>query len=161
MGVPEKIRLVPPKTRLIGSAIALCLLPFSLLANATYQVLAPDTVSAGKEGEIHILFSVDSPWYIYAPTGVNVLDGMVETSVTFAPTDEIQVANAIFPDAVRKGKYEVFEGEAIKIVQPIRVRPKVQHGTYRIRGVIEYQVCKFDVCLPPARDNVQALIVVN
>ena len=161
MGIPEKVMLVPPKTQLVGCVIALCLLPLSLLANATYQVLVPDEIAAGSEAEIRIVFSIDSPWYIYAPTGVNVLDGMVETNISFEATDEIQTADAKFPEAVRKGKYEVFEGEGIEIVQPIRVRPRISAGSYRIRGIVEYQVCKFDVCLPPARDNVQVRIVVD
>lgn len=116
-----------------------------------FKVEAPASVQAGKESAIRVVFDIESPWYIYAPTGANAPFEMLETYVVFEPTKSIQVGDAEFPAHTDMGPYDVYSGPEIAIVQPIRVRPRTEPGTYRLSGNIGFQVCKRDTCLPPMK----------
>ena len=127
-----------------------------------WRVTAPDSIRAGEEGEIQVVFDVAAPWYIYVPGGGGSADGMVETRISFEATDVIQTAEPRYPEETSyASEYLVYEGEGVTITQPFRVRPRTAQGQYRLDGIIEYQVCKFDICLPPARERVRVEIGVR
>ena len=125
-------------------AAAMLTNPVSLSVEAPEEALRP-----GEESEIRLVLSVESPWYIYAPTGVNKGQGMAETAVRMRQSEAVQYKSAIFPEALSYGGFDVLLGESIVLRQPLRIRTAVKPGETRVRGNVDYQVCKPDLCLPP------------
>ena len=128
---------------------------------ATYRIIQPDSVSAGEEFTISVVFDIERPWYLYAQSDAVQSMGMTAMSVRFESNDEVQVAAPIYPAQIQRGDIGIFWGQDVTIVQPIRVRPLSEPGAYRIRGTIRYQACKADMCLPPVRDDVRLTIQVK
>ena len=128
---------------------------------AKYRLEMPVAVEAGEETAVFVIFDIEPPWYIYAPTGTAVAVGMLETSVSFEPTETIQTAEVQYPKPVEKGPFHIYEGEGIALIQRLRVRPLTEPGEYTIKGKVQYQVCKPDVCLPPVRDDIRVRLNVK
>lgn len=150
--------------RLIQSSVwisAFSLFSGLAFAQFNYDVETPPETRAGAEAIVEIVIHVDPPWYVYAPnSGADAL-GMVETTVAFAATDAIQVASPIYPPTKTRSGYSVFQGRSLVIRQPIRIRPRASPGHHALKGTITYQVCKRDICLPPASDELAIRIVVE
>lgn len=125
-------------------AAALLADPVSLTVEAPEGPLRP-----GEESKAHLTLSVEAPWYIYAPTGVNEPQGMTETAVEMRPSEQAQFKPAVFPDAEARGNFETFSGHKITIEQPFRIRAGTPSGGAVVRGDVVYQACKEDLCLPP------------
>lgn len=125
-------------------AAALLTNPVSLSVEAPEGALRP-----GEESEIRLVLSVEAPWYIYAPTGVNQAQDMTETAVRMRRSEAVQYRPAVFPEAIAHGSFEVFLGDSIIVTQPLRIRTSAAAGETRVRGNLDYQVCKPDLCLPP------------
>ena len=133
----------------------------ALLANPiSLSVEAPEGVlRSGEESEIRLVLSVEAPWYIYAPTGINKAQDMTETAVRMRRSEAVQYRPAVFPEAVSYGSFEVFLGDSIIVTQPLRIRTSAEAGVTRVRGNVDYQVCKPDLCLPP--DTIRFDVQVN
>ena len=127
----------------------------------TYELTVSKSVRAGDEAEIVVIFDIKDPWYVYAPTGANVAQGMTETSLQFEPHEYVQFSAPKYPVFVRRSSFHVFEGSDIRVVQSVRIRPRTAPGTYPVRGTLEYQLCKIDTCLPPMRDDILITIDVE
>ena len=144
----------------LAAVLAACLVatpvPASLLA---FAAETPEPTAASEEGEIRLFLSLQESWYIYAPTGLNAAQGMIETAVEMTPSDHVQFADAVFPAPRDRGGFSVFAGEEIVIIQPFRVRPRTEPGDYRVRGAIDYQTCDDEICLPP--DRVEFTVVIR
>lgn len=132
-------------------------LVIALLAASTYaspldlSTEVPAAILAGEQGQLRLVLALESPWYIYAPTGVNAAQDMVETDVVMRRHERIQFADALFPEALPYGGFAIFDGDEIVITQPFRVRPRTEPGEYRIRGGVDYQACDGEICLPSDR----------
>lgn len=116
----------------------------------TYTVQKPDEVEKGKLFNINILLSVEPDWYIYAPTGTNAAQGMIETKIVFTlPKGISRVGKMEVPEPLYKEGFEVLQGnivmhQAFKAAKP---------GAYTITGKITYQSCSTDVCLLPVTEK--------
>ena len=135
---------------------------FLLQATLTMTATAPkEPLAPGEEAEIEIVLSVPAPWYIYAPTGVNEAQGMVETAVEMRNNDTAQYRPAVFPDPVPYGAHDVFLGDGITLRQPLRIRFSAEPGEAILRGDVFYQLCKPDLCLPPSSSNIRVRVNVE
>ena len=112
----------------------------------TVEAQAP--VTAGEQGELRLVLRLESPWYIYAPTGGNAAQDMLETGVTMRRHEQIQFAGAKFPAAEPYGTFTIFTGDIV-VTQPFRVRPRTEAGVYGVHGAVDYQICDGEICLPP------------
>lgn len=125
----------------------------------SYTVRAPDTVQRGKRFEVSVRFDIQEPWYIYAPTGKNAAQGMIESKVRFRLPEGITEAEALqLPRSRSKGSYEVYEGMGVTMSQALLASEGAQPGPHEIKVGIRYQVCKSEICLPPVIAEVGAAI---
>ena len=139
-----------PLSRRAFGAIAVCMSSGSAIAqNLEYDI--PELVYARPGEEVRVLINVsfDPPWYIYSDDERNTDSGSMPTSVEFAAVPHIQLAEVAYPPGVDVGTAEIYLGPTVEIVQPIRVRPRAKAGRYKVEGVLIYQLCKIDLCLPP------------
>jgi hypothetical protein len=131
----------------------------SLFAGAAYAQNVGLTVSrgsgavvhAGEVGELRLILTMDPPWYVYAPTGTNARQGLVETQVHVASSQQIQFADPKYPQAKPYGAFDVWRGRGNVIRQPFRVRPRIPPGRYLVKIYVDYQTCNGRTCLPPDR----------
>jgi DsbC/DsbD-like thiol-disulfide interchange protein len=121
-----------------------------------YTFAAPKLVSAGKEFDVKVVFDMAAGWHIYAPTGRNAANGMIETTVKFDVPEGIETVGAVlFPEG------EVFYGKGIEMVQTLQAKDGVKSGKYSIDAKVRYQTCNADMCLPPVTETVSAVIEVK
>ena len=138
--------------RRLTAGLAACFTAAPALASPlAFTAETPEPAAVGAEGEIRLVLSLEEPWYIYAPTGLNAAQGMIETAVEMTPSDHVQFAAAVFPAPRDLGGFSVLAGDEIVVIQPFRVRPRTEPGEYRVRGAIDYQTCDDEICLPPDR----------
>jgi hypothetical protein len=109
------------------------------------------TVRAGQVGEVRLTLTMNAPWYVYAPTGTNARQGLIETQVSVAPNERIQFAAPRYPRSQRYGAFDVWRGRGNVIGLSFRVRPRTPAGQYRVSGYVNYQTCNGPTCLPPDR----------
>lgn len=144
------------------SAIAVCMLSAPAIAqNLAYDI--DEVVHARPGDDIRVLvnLSFDPPWYIYTDDERNADSGSTPTSVEFTAVPHVQVAQAVYPPGVDVGTAEIYLGPTVDIVQPIRVRPRAKAGRYKVEGVLIYQLCKVDLCLPPEDVDVNFEVLVE
>ena len=97
-------------------------------------------------------------WYIYAPTGRNALNGMVETNVEFEFPDVFRADGAVHYPAYRyKDVYDVYM-EKTAMSQAVVTASGAKPGTYEVTARVTFQVCKEDLCLPPRTESLTAAI---
>lgn len=102
---------------------------------------------------------LEDGWYIYAPTGRNSKQGMIETKIAFdLPTEFAAKHDVRMPAYQYKGSFEVFFRKNVKFEQSFNVASDAQAGTYQIGGEITYQTCKDDLCLPPKTELLTASV---
>ena len=142
------------------AGLAACFAAVPVLASPlAFTAEIGEPTAAGEEGRIRLVLSLQESWYIYAPTGLNAAQGMIETAIEMTANEYVQFADAVFPAPRDRGGYSVFAGEEIVIIQPFRVRPRTEPGDYRVRGAIDYQTCDDEICLPP--DRVEFTVVIR
>lgn len=116
-------------------------------------------LKAGKLFSIEVELSVEPGWYIYAPTGSNAAQGMIETQVVFTLPEGLNKAGRMHvPDATLKDGYEVFTGGEITLSQPIKAK---KPGVYVLKGRIVYQTCSTGVCMPPLTEHFETTVTIN
>lgn len=127
-----------------------------------YRLSNPVQVSAGKEFDIKVIFDLDADWHIYAPTGNNSAQGMVETKVTFQLPEGIELVGRLeMPEPYGSGSYEVFYGEGIEMIQTLKATDELKAGKYNIKAKVRYQTCNPELCLPAMTGNLSAVIEVK
>lgn len=127
-----------------------------------YTIQQPAEVRPGSAFRVDILFTIQSGWYIYAPTGANAAQGMIETNVTFSlPRGIVREGKMKLPDPHFKNGHEVYEGDSIMVSQALKIAPGLKPGPYEIEGTIIWQTCNSDICLPPVTDEIRILIDVK
>jgi DsbC/DsbD-like thiol-disulfide interchange protein len=127
-----------------------------------YSIQRPDEVRQGEKFAVGVLFMVKPGWYIYAPTGANASQGMIETSVRFSlPRGIVRAGKMKVPDPHFKNGHEVYEGDSIMVSQALKIAPGLTPGQYEIKGQVTWQTCNSDLCLPPITAEVVILIDVK
>ena len=147
--------------RVLGAIIACLSSGSSIAQNLAYDI--DEVVYARPDEEVGVLInlSFDPPWYIYTDDERNADSGSTPTSVEFTAVPHVQVAQAVYPPGVDVGTAEIYLGPTVDIVQPIRVRPRAKAGRYKVEGVLIYQLCKVDLCLPPEDVDVNFEVLVE
>lgn len=129
---------------------------------ASFKIVQPAPVKAGKEIIASVVFDMQDGWYIYAPTGNNTSQGMLETTLTLQLPKGFRLAGKLrMPQPYFKGPFEVFEGKNIKISQPLTTEAGLKPGTYEISGSILYQTCNSNVCLAPRTEDVKIVVQIK
>lgn len=134
----------------------------SLEGPVNYKVQAPMAVHAGDQFSIAVIFNVQESWYIYAPTGNNTTQGMIETKASFElPEGITTVGQMQMPKPFFQGPHEVYKGNNIQLTQLLTTSSRLKPGTYEINGRIRYQACSSDVCFPPRTDKINVVIYID
>ena len=124
----------------------------ALMTEAGYPVKvtlqAPDALRAGESTELTVDFEMKPGWYIYAPTGRNTSQGMVETTVRFDYPESISASGGIkLPLMQYKGVFDIFQGTEVRWKQPVAASSSA-NGERTIECEVTFQTCKDDLCLP-------------
>ena len=128
----------------------------------SYRLEAPEApLKPGEVGALELVLSVASPWYIYAPTGTNASQGMIETTLKMGKNEAVQFRPAEFPDPEPYKSFDVLRGDDIVVTQPLRFRPSAEPGAYQVHGTLDVQLCKADLCLPPDRISLKTTLTVT
>ena len=121
-----------------------------------------EQLAPGEAGQLTVDFDMKPGWYIYAPTGRNTKESMVETSVEMDYPEGIESAGAFKIPAYRyKGLFDIYEGEDVLFTQSFSVLNDTSHGNYELCGEVTIQTCKDDLCLPPKTDTYCANLLVT
>ncbi|OFY44597.1 MAG: hypothetical protein A2X18_03205 [Bacteroidetes bacterium GWF2_40_14] len=113
----------------------------------------PEVVHIGEKFNVNIFLDIQDSWYIYAPTGTNAEQGMLEASITFELPEGIVMEEKIqWPEPMVKDLYQVYMGK-IKIRPLFKVQPETKSGLYKIKAKLRYQSCNSVFCLPPLEEN--------
>jgi hypothetical protein len=124
-----------------------------------YTLQKPDEVKRGNTFQVSVVFSVQPEWYIYAPTGVNAAQGMIETQVVLLlPPGLSRLGKIRLPETTFKNGHEIYQGENIAMTQSIQAGPDLAPGVYEIKGKVIWQTCNSDICLPPVTREVAMAI---
>ena len=110
---------------------------------------APDVVHLDHESSLTAVLYLDEPWYVYAPTGINAAQGLIELEVELEPVDGFTFASPVYPTPVSYDTFEVLFGPTIEIKQPLRVERYAPAGAYTIHAGLTFQSCDGSICLPP------------
>ena len=141
-----------------GARAASSSVPHTVRPPVTVEIAAPDEVPVGEPADMVIKFTMRPPWYIYAPTDRNALEGMIPARVDFALPDGVAAAGSpILPAHHVKGPYDIYEGADRAWTQPVRANAS---GRYEVVADVTYQTCKDDLCLPPRTETVSSMLVV-
>lgn len=125
----------------------------------SYSVKTPESVSNGEAFGVDVQFRTQPGWYIYAPTGANSVQGMIETKVLFVlPNGLSRVGKLKLPEPEIKNGYEIYEGDSIAFRQPLKFSPTLTEGSYPIKTKIIWQACSSESCLPPVTDEIVTVI---
>ncbi len=128
----------------------------------SYMVQVPDTVNRGNQFQLCIVFDIAESWYIYAPTGNNAAQGMVEAKIGFKlPKGITTVSEFKWPKPHFKGSYEVYEGKGIKISSALNTSTDLKAGHYEIKVKIRYQTCTENMCLQPIKEEFNIKIYIK
>lgn len=119
------------------------------LKPVTYEVTFPEEVSKSESFSIIATFQTNGEWYIYAPTGLNEKQGMIETKLSFELPEGISLENSDLPIPKPYGMYQIYQGSDIKIGQNFSLDSDIKSGKYEISYTVSYQTCNKSVCLPP------------
>ncbi len=122
----------------------------------------PDTIGVGEQADLIIDFDMDSEWYIYAPTGRNAKEDMVETNVSLSFPEGIEKQGGFkLPAYQYKGLFDVYFGKDVQWKQAFQVNSDTSPGAYELCGDVTVQTCKDDLCLAPKTDTYCASVVVQ
>ncbi len=111
-------------------------------------------------GRISINFDMRDGWYIYAPTGRNAREGMIETSADIRlPTGIERAGSMSIPMHRFKGLFEIYSGQGVKWSQGIQANKGALPGTHLVETEVTYQTCKDDLCLPPRSERHRTVVV--
>ena len=122
------------------------------------EMAVPEEVRAGEPADVVIRFSMRPPWYIYAPTERNALEGMIPARVDFEFPDGVAAAGSpILPLQHMNGPYDIYKGADQAWAQPVQASAS---GRYEVLADVTYQTCKDDLCLPPRTETLSAMLTV-
>ena len=124
-------------------------------------VSVPDRLTRGDIGQFVVDFDMAGRWYIYAPTGRNLKEDMVETSVDVSFPAGIDPQGTIkIPPYQYKGLFDIYTGQNVQFKQDFLVSGEIENGDHELCGSVTLQTCKDDLCLPPKTENYCATLAV-
>ncbi len=153
--VSAKAGLVP----FVAAVLALILgpvgFPQGLGPEAVVSVEAPPAVEVPRGGEValEITVYIEPGWHINA-AGVDQ-EPLIPTTLAFEAPAHIAVGEPRFPEPDYEelpwaGRTLALYTDRVVVTVPVRASPDATPGEAALRGVLRYQACSGDVCLPPA-----------
>lgn len=132
------------------------------LSPVSIRVEPLTVLESGRSVDIEVQLDMMDGWYVYAPTGRNVGQGMKETSVVFSLPDGLTGAGAVrMPPYGFKGSYDIFSGKGVTWAKPIEAMAGTLPGLYEVNAEVTYQTCKDDICLLPQTETVVSRVLVQ
>lgn len=126
-----------------------------------FSIKAPGAMSLNDTGRIEVVLNFEEGWHGYAETTGNLAAGWLPTKVEFEFSDGFEKNGAIIlPASVPMGGSEVYEGNEVKFVQPVKYTGRDKDGKRSfmkertIRATVHYQICDEEKCLPPETQTV-------
>ncbi len=113
----------------------------------------------GKSATLKIELNIPAPYHINSDRPLD--EYLIPTTVTFEPRDGVQFGRAVFPPAqMRKFQFSaeamsVFEGIVTATVEATPAA-NLTKKEIDIQGIVGYQACNDEMCLPPVRVPVSA-----
>ena len=126
-----------------------------------WRIEAPDRMAPGEIANLELVFDINSPWQMYAPSSLNDAIGVVGLAISLDAPEGFAVSQPDYPRPVNMGRYEVYEGPQATARIKVRADADAMPGTYRLQGQVQYQFCKPTLCLPPQRDKLALVIEVE
>ena len=126
-----------------------------------WHVDSPEKIAPGETITLAIVFDVNAPWQMYAPSPINEALRVTGLGVALDPKDGFVVSQAAYPRPINQGRYEVYEGPQVSARIKMKADPGLEQGTYNLKGYVQYQFCKPSFCLPPHRDIVTIVIEIE
>ena len=134
-------------------------------SNSNYPVTlslnTPGTLVRGSESKLSVNFEMAPGWYIYAPTGRNSGEGMIETQMKFAFGEGLEAVGGVrFPPFQYKGLFDIYKGDT-EWSQAFKSLEDAALGEHTISTTVTFQTCKDDLCLPPKTEVLQANLAIE
>ena len=127
----------------------------------TLSLTNPESIARGSDSKIAVNFEMAPGWYIYAPTGRNSSEGMIETQTKFEFEDGLAAVGGIrMPPYQYKGLFDIYKGDT-EWSQNFRSLEDTDLGAYAITTTVTFQTCKEDLCLPPKTEVLHASVTVE
>lgn len=122
-----------------------------------------ETAARGDRTALRVRFAIRDGWYIYAPTGRNTPQGMIETKVRFElPPAVAPLGGLLLPPHHYKGPYDIYEGgvtwEQLVAAQADAPPDAKPANAGDVVARVTYQTCKDDLCLPPRTETLHAAL---
>lgn len=128
----------------------------------SFIIVKPDQIKNGKSFYIDVQFNIEPGWYIYAPTGANAAQGMIETKVVYKLPRGIKKESRMkIPDPLFKNGYQVYEGTNVVMRQALQTSQSLEPGNYQITGKITWQSCNSEICLQPVTEEIITTIYIQ
>ena len=122
---------------------------------------APESLARGEESKVAVTFKMAPGWYIYAPTGRNTKEGMIETQTSFEFDEGLAAVGEIsLPSYQYKGQFDIFKGDTVWS-QAIECLSDASSSEGAVTTTVTFQTCKNDLCLPPRTETLQASIAIE
>jgi len=127
-----------------------------------YTITNTQQVKRGEVFTVDVVFQIVPGWYIYAPTGVNAAQGMIETNVIYRlPEGFTRAGRPELPEAMFKNGHEIYEGDGVIMRQRFKTTDGLRPGKYAIHGKVTWQTCNNNICLPPVSEEIISEVTVG
>lgn len=127
----------------------------------TYKISEVKEAKSGDTFSITVNFTTKGDWYIYAPTGANEAQGMIETKINFEAPEGIELVGELeLPAPKPRGSYQVYDGTDIIMTQKFKVVKNAGKGEKELKVTVLFQTCNKEMCLPPqTTEHIQKLTI--
>lgn len=127
----------------------------------TLSLTSPETLARGSESNLSVNFKMAPGWYIYAPTGRNSSEGMIETKAKFEFDEGLAAVGGVrHPPYQYKGLFDIFKGDT-EWSQSFKTLEDAEFGDHGIITTVTFQTCKDDLCLPPKTEVLHANVTIE
>ena len=123
-----------------------------------WHIEQPASLQRAEIEDVRIIFNLERPWHLYAPTAANSALGVVGLAVNLELPEGLTISKPQFPKSVNKGLHDVFEGPRVAVRLRLRAAPDAAVGAHTMNGAVQYQFCQPSFCLPPYRDEISVTV---
>ncbi len=109
-------------------------------------------VDVGREVAAEVRLTIADGWHVNANPPSP--DYMIPTEVTLTPVGGLSLGRATYPpsEPLKVGFEEnpiAVYGGTVTVRVPVRAGARAANGSFVLRGVVKYQACNDQVCMPP------------
>ena len=128
----------------------------------TVALEIPDSIAPGSAETVALRVDIANGWYIYAPTGRNTAQGMIETSVRFDAAEPLSLVKMNMPRLIQyKGAFDTYTGPSVRWRQEVAAEADPRAAETEVSCTVTFQTCKDDLCLPPKTETLTATLKIE